>query len=259
MWSTLSLGFCLASAFSGALGARRVKKHSQKSLWGSKFEFWGSGDGADYWRPVNTSSRSAIESKIRSGAKRMSYDDLWTAYESVWNLLPGSCWKGISDIYSDDKCWTPGSGQCGNFHREGDCYCRGHIWPKSWWGGAKNDAYSDMFNVMPSDGYVNAKRGNLPFGEVSSANYVSSEGHKIGNGVFEPTDRVKGIVARSSLYMELRYGYSKGSSYTNLMLKWHRAHPSHSFEVAFNDRVEKKQGNRNPFIDFPGMAEGFLR
>jgi hypothetical protein len=218
----------------------------------------GSGDGAAYWNGVNTNSKSALASRIRSGARRISYSGLWTAYKSVWVGLPGGCSSGINDIYSK-KCWPAGTGQCGSFRREGDCYNREHSWPKSWWGGSKNDAYSDMFHVMPSDGYVNGKRSNLLFGEVGSASYVSSEGCKVGSGVFEPTDRVKGLVARGSLYMELRYGYSKGSSYKNLLLKWDREHPPTALEQEFNNRVQGKQGNRNPFIDFPGIAESVLR
>jgi len=218
----------------------------------------GSGDAAAYWNGVNTNSKSALASRIRSGARRISYGGLWTAYKSVWVGLPGGCSSGMNDIYSK-KCWVAGSGQCGSFRREGDCYNREHSWPKSWWGGSKNDAYSDMFHVMPSDGYVNGKRSNLLFGEVNSASYVSSEGCKVGGGVFEPTDRVKGLVARGSLYMNLRYGYSKGSSYTNLMLKWNREHPPTAFEQEFNNRVQDNQGNRNPFIDFPEIAEGILR
>jgi len=218
----------------------------------------GGGDADSYWSGVNTNSRSALQSRIRSGARRISYGGLWTAYKSVWVGLPGGCSSGVNDIYSA-KCWSPGSSQCGSYRREGDCYNREHSWPKSWWGGSKNDAYSDMFHVMPSDGYVNSKRSNLLFGEVNSASYVSNEGCKVGGGVFEPTDRVKGLVARGSLYMELRYGYSQGSSYKNLMLKWNRQHPPTAFEREFNNRVQGEQGNRNPFIDFPEIADSILR
>jgi len=218
----------------------------------------GSGDATSYWSGVNTNSRSALQSKIRSGAKRISYSGLWTSYKTVWVGLPGGCSSGVNDIYSK-KCWPAGSTQCGTFRREGDCYNREHSWPKSWWGGSKNDAYSDMFHVMPSDGYVNGKRGNLQYGEVSSPSYVSSEGNKQGGGKFEPTDRVKGLLARGSLWMELRYGYSEGSSYRNLMLKWHREHPPTNFEREFNNRVQVAQGNRNPFIDFPNIADSILR
>jgi endonuclease I len=56
------------------------------------------------------------------------------------------------------------------------------LWPKSWFGGfdyGKN-AQTDLFELWPSDGYVNGLRGNLPFGTVTTATYTSSNGCKIG-------------------------------------------------------------------------------
>jgi len=199
---------------------------------------------------------------MRSGAKRLSYGDLWTAYKSVWNNLPGKCQGSIFDIYST-KCWYPGDEQCGSYSKEGDCYNREHSWPKSWWGGAKNSAYSDMFHVMPSDGYVNGKRSALPFGKVGSVKYTSSEGHKVGScsqgTCFEPTDRTKGVVARGHLYVTTRYngeisGSEMSSSYKRLMLEWHNNFPPQAWEVEFNERVEGWQNNRNAFIDYPEIA-----
>lgn len=77
----------------------------------------------------------------------------------------------IPDIYSG-YCWrtdkiVPG-GECGNYQREGDCFNREHTWPKSWFGGfdAGDGAETDLFELNPSDGYVNGLRGNIPFGYV---------------------------------------------------------------------------------------------
>ena len=40
-----------------------------------------------------------------------------------------------------------------------------------------------------------------------------------------------------------------------LLMKWHRADPPSAREIARNNGVEAKQGNRNPFIDLPDLAE----
>ena len=67
------------------------------------------------------------------------------------------------------------SDHCGNYSGEGDCYNREHSWPKSWF----NDAYpmkSDLFQIYPTDGYVNSHRGNYPYGDVSSATWTSTNG-----------------------------------------------------------------------------------
>ena len=97
-------------------------------------------------------------------------------------------------------------GECGNYQREGDCYNREHIWPKSWFGGFDygQNAQTDFFELWPADGYVNGLRGNLPFGVVinSSVTYTSTNGCKIGtcedyNGqCFEPPNILKGDLSR---------------------------------------------------------------
>lgn len=220
-----------------------------------------------YWEGVSFSSQTVVKSKIRSGFRRIGYSGLWTAYKSVWVNLPGRCQNGVYDIYST-KCWTPGSDQCGSYRGEGDCYNREHSWPKSWWGGSKITPYSDVFHVMPSDGYVNGRRSSHPFGEVTNPTYVSSEGHKVGpcasGTCFEPTDRVKGTMARGHFYMSVRYrgeirGTTFSSSNATMLLNWHTANPPQAWEVEFNNRAYLSQRNRNPFIDFPDLAQQIFR
>ena len=93
--------------------------------------------------------------------------------------------------------------------------------------------------------------------------------------VFEPRVEVKGALARIYSYFATRYERenltswgSKGSSaftYTSypfltdwtldLLLKWHRNDPVDERELDRNDAVAKIQGNRNPFVDYPELAE----
>ena len=114
---------------------------------------------------------------------------------------------------------------------------------------------------------------------------IASSGYT-GN-VYEPDDEYKGDVARAVLYMVIRYATSdvcktyggSANSYpvttwsnamfssslsTNyglsdkakaVFLAWHRADPVSAKEVARNNGVEAKQGNRNPFIDLPDLVE----
>lgn len=223
-------------------------------------------------------SQAAIQTRLRSGVTKLSYSALWSAYKSVWVSLPGQCQGTVFDVYSL-KCWSQGTSQCGNYQREGDCYNREHSWPKSWWGGSTNSAYTDMFHVMPSDGYVNGRRSSHAFGEVNSPSYRSSEGHKVGScstsGIsgtcFEPTDRVKGLMARNYFYMTVRYagelsggsanvnGASLRSGTVSLLLKWNAMYPPQAWEVEFNNRAQGWQGNRNPFIDYPSLAQDLFR
>ena len=113
----------------------------------------------------------------------ISYDEAWAAFAKVDLALPAYPCSStnaseISDIYSN-FCWEtyhlPDSndtgGECGNYHKEGDCYNREHCWPKSWFGGFDHgaNAQSDLYELWPSDGYVNSRRGDLPFVYIDPA------------------------------------------------------------------------------------------
>lgn len=200
-----------------------------------------------------------------------SYSDLWTHFQKTDKKADGSVW----DIYSS-VVWTFITDQCGNYSGEGDCYNREHSFPKSWFGGEVLPMYTDLFHIYPTDGLVNNKRGNLPFGETSSPVYTSSNGSSVGlsstegysGSVFEPIDEYKGDLARSYFYMAVRYysedGNWPGSDMTdgaepvewalNLLIRWHENDPVSSKENNRNDSVFTIQGNRNPFIDNPGYA-----
>ncbi|MBR3697948.1 MAG: endonuclease [Bacteroidales bacterium] len=180
----------------------------------------------------------------------------------------------IIDIYSnyhwelDDNCTS-------NYHKEGDCWNREHTWPQSWFN-EKNGPKSDLFHVYPTDGYVNNRRSNYPYGEVSNPSYTSGNGSKLGpctvsgysGTVFEPIDEYKGDIARSFFYMSVRY-YGEDSDWSSsdmtnkseirswalaMLLAWSDNDPVSAKEMARNNAVYGYQGNRNPFIDNPEYA-----
>ena len=178
-----------------------------------------------------------------------------------------------------------------NSSSEGNGWNREHIFANSWFGGNSNPAFSDLFNLFPSDIYVNSLKANLPLGEVSSNTVLGLTLSKIGpdaNGcsnncnsgasgdVFEPADQYKGDFARAFLYMAVKYeGQAMiwedesacgdqvmtgdpfkfyTSCYLNLMIKWHVQDPPDQLELDRNNAIFNIQGNRNPFIDNPQYA-----
>ncbi len=208
-----------------------------------------------------------------------SYSSLFGYFESTDMKPDGSVW----DMYSDNPNGNEpyiyhfvDADQCGNYSGEGDCFNREHSWPKSWF----NDQmpmYTDLFHLYPTDGYVNNRRGNYPFGEVGTASWTSMNGSKVGNSVFpgysgtvfEPIDEYKGDFARTYFYMSVRY-YGEdagwpGSDQTTgsqlkpwalqMMLEWNQADPVSDKEIDRNNAVYNIQSNRNPFIDHPEYAE----
>ena len=218
----------------------------------------------------------------------LSYDGAWKAFAKVDKHLPGyPCSPDdpdmIPDIYSS-FCWkpehnvpAPGRGECGNYKKEGGCFNREHSWPKSWFGGfsAGHGAQTDLFELWPSDGYVNNLRGNLPLGYVKegTVSYTSSNGCKIGKcktdesagNCFEVADNLKGDLARTYFYLSMAYwktwscctgpGYDKWDMAPFMeadMREWHDKDPVDDQERARNDEIYTNwQLNRNPFIDHP--------
>lgn len=216
-------------------------------------------------------------------------------YSAIWTLVKDADLDNyyendgsILDVYSekpasnDDVNFTKVSDQCGQYKQEGDCYNREHSFPKSWFGGAVEPMYSDGHHLFATDGFVNSKRSNWPFGEVGNSTYVSSNGSKLGtassslgyNGtVFEPIDEFKGDFARAYFYMATRYenivsnwqensinsdAVLDGSSTTvfepwllTMLKRWHQEDPVSAKEHERNEAIYQFQGNRNPYIDHP--------
>ncbi len=155
---------------------------------------------------------------------------------------------------------------------------REHSLPKSWWGGSTNiPAYVDLYHLYPAEAAANQKKSNYPLGEISSqtwTNGVSSLGRGVNSGgasyVFEPADEYKGDFARTYFYMVTCYqdmnwvttwqvangAYPSLQQWAiDLLLKWHRNDPVSEKEINRNEAVYKVQNNRNPFIDYPELAE----
>ena len=203
------------------------------------------------------------------------YDNLWTDFEQTDKHTDGTVW----DIYSNYTFHFT-SDQCGNYNSEGDCFNREHSFPKSWFNDA-SPMYSDLFHIYPSDGYVNGQRSNLPYGEVGSATYTSTNGCKKGNNtygsytgtVFEPADEYKGDLARTYFYMVTCYENLVASWETNetgadamlngtsfpafedwslqMLIDWNDQDPVSQKEIDRNNAIYNIQGNRNPYIDHP--------
>jgi len=181
--------------------------------------------------------------------------------------------RGVIDAYSG--IFVPGtSKEGGDYPERGDENGDGfpdkagmnveHTWPQSLFNKALPER-SDIHHLMATFMHPNSVRGHMPFGIVTgAADYENKAGAKRGNGVFEPPDAVKGVVARKQLYFYSRYKNSRMFGRTSvvywnqqieLFLKWNREYPPDSVEMRRNDFAEKWQGNRNPYIDDHLLAD----
>lgn len=256
MKRTLLLSFCISVASLG--------------IWAQ-----GPNNSGTYYKNADGKSGAALKTAlfniISKKTKNLEYGELLYMYPATDTRSDGY----VRDWYSNATKFSHLDETCGSYSGEGDCYNREHTVPQSW--GAPK---ADIVHVVPTDGYVNNRRGNLPFGEVGTVKYKSKNGYsKVGackttgysGQVFEPNDEVKGDIARIYFYMTTCYeGTCKnwgndvftGTTYQplaqwvyDMMVRWSKLDPVDDVEIARNNAIARRdvQGNRNPFVDYPGL------
>lgn len=229
-----------------------------------------------YYQAANGLSGQALKTKlftiISKKTHSPSYDELLELYKKTDTRADGY----VRDWYSNTTKFTHIKDKAGSYQKEGDVYNREHTVPQSW-----GPPKADIVHVVPTDGYVNNRRSNYPFGEVGNATYTSNNGYcKLGScktagysgTVFEPNDEVKGDIARIYFYMATCYeneaaswsGAFGGTKYQpmaqwtfDMMVRWSKLDPIDDVERARNNAIAKSdvQGNRNPFVDYPGLED----
>ena len=229
-----------------------------------------------YYQAANGLSGQALKTKlftiISKKTHSPSYDELLELYKKTDTRADGY----VRDWYSNTTKFTHIKDKAGSYQKEGDVYNREHTVPQSW-----GPPKADIVHVVPTDGYVNNRRSNYPFGEVGTVSYQSNNGYsKLGScktagysgTVFEPNDEVKGDIARIYFYMATCYeneasswsGAFGGTKYQpmaqwtfDMMVRWSKLDPVDDVERARNNVVAQTdvQGNRNPFVDYPGLED----
>ena len=237
-----------------------------------------------YYSPANGKKGSALKTALCSiiyNRTEKSYNYLWTAFKTTDVRSNGKIW----DMYSNITNYTPVTSGS-SYSDEGDCYNREHSFPQSWFG-SNTPMYTDLHHIYPTDGKVNGMRANYPFGETNGETYKSANNFsKLGactysgytGRVFEPADEYKGDFARTYFYMvtcyeeKLQDWYNgnadgvratiNGTKYPafqtwqlNMLMAWATSDPVSQKEIDRNNAVAGIQGNRNPFIDYPGLEQ----
>ena len=232
-----------------------------------------------YYQAADGKSGAALKTAlcgiISKQKKTPSYNDFIEIYKTTDTRADGK----VRDWYSNATNYVHDKDKAGSYSAEGDCYNREHLVPQDW-GASKA---GDVTYVVPTDGFVNGKRSNLPLGEVKKPSWQSKNGYsKVGactvtgysSTVFEPNDEVKGDIARIYFYMATRYENTctnwTGAMFTtkdsyqplaawayDMLVRWSRLDPVDDVEVARNNAIAQDniQGNRNPFVDYPGLED----
>ena len=206
------------------------------------------------------------------GGKGAGYT--WSGF-AVTDVMPDG---SVRDRYSDVHREFDGLNAVAGMNIE-------HIWANSWWGHTVNNAYCDLFNLYPADGPANGRKSNNPIGIVDGAIAYDNGVTKVGKSssystdqiitAWEPADEWKGDFARTYFYMATIYQHMKDewqtteglltvdpTSWTTmrpwvyeLMLQWAEADPVDDIERERNEAICGIQGNRNPYVDYPELAD----
>jgi endonuclease I len=214
------------------------------------------------------------------GHTKLSYDNCWTALRTA-DQNPANSGQVIG-IYSRKGIWKSyqdGSSTCGGF--PDDCWNREHVYPKSRGDfGTSSGAGTDLHALRAEDRSVNTARSNKNFLAGGSA-VTDCTSCKTTSTAFEPPNASKGAVARMMFYMATRYNGDADSNSINLLLlngspgdpagstgnlgdlatlkSWNNLYPPSSEEINRNNIIQNYyQGNRNPFIDTPSLANSLF-
>lgn len=233
-----------------------------------------------YYTPAEGKKKAELKTALHAiimNAKVLNYGggagSTWSGFAQTDVRADGTVW----DMYSNNKVPANGNYAPSGMNIE-------HSFPKSWWGGDERQAYKDLYNLNPSDATANSAKSNYTMAVVDGTVSFTNGMIKVGKSnsrpgglidAWEPSDEYKGDFARGYMYMVTCYeDYSNDWVTTSalnelekntyptfqqwayeLLLKWSQQDPVSDKEINRNNAVYKIQGNRNPFIDYPELAE----
>lgn len=198
----------------------------------------------------------------------------WAGFKAADCLEDGQ----VRDRYSNEVRYFDGLNAVDGMNIE-------HVFANSWWGHTVNNAYCDLFNLFPSDATANGRKSNNPIGMVTEVPAYDNGVIKVGRSssyrsdslitVWEPADRWKGDFARTFFYMATCYEDFVDEWQTtegllvveknryptlrpwvvSMLMDWSHNDPVDEIERNRNEIVYGIQGNRNPFVDYPQLAD----
>jgi hypothetical protein len=172
----------------------------------------------------------------------------------------------IKDVYCH-KIFSSNSGvKPGAIPNNNQINCE-HTWPQSKFSSnyPKDTQKSDLHHLFPTDSKANSIRGNFDFAEISTDSgklsdddcSASKSGVSAAGGsddLFEPPTEHKGNVARALFYFSVRYKIKIPATEEIVLRRWNDLDPIDNAEEVRNEQIYFAQGSRNPFIDFPELA-----
>lgn len=221
--------------------------------------------------------RARLHAEAREGARIIPYSSSTRADTSdalaVLDAVPGNT-NQVRLIYSTAVLATSSFSATTGWNRE-------HLWPNSYGLDDIEPSFSDLHNLRACDANVNSARGNKWYdlssaaeGGIRSPAHAEAPACTTDSNSWEPPVAQRGEIARSLFYMAIRYeGGVAGEPDLELvedvarisasgtvmgrlstLLHWNREDPPDDAERARDAAVQRIQGNRNPFVANPGLA-----
>ena len=242
----------------------------------------------DYYQEANGKSSEQLKEALHQIISNHTVFPYTSSSTDTWDILQLSDQDPENHdnmilVYtgrSQDKEYRDGSGNYSQYENgngtQNNSWNREHVWPKSHGFPDEDDnAYTDVHNLKPSDRSVNSSRGTKDY-DFGGSQHSEASDCLTDSDSWEPSDFVKGDIARILFYMVVRYdpGYDHNNNsfdlelvdYTTLgnndpilgklssLIQWHFDDPVDDFEINRNEVIFGFQQNRNPFIDHPNLV-----
>lgn len=199
-------------------------------------------------------------------------------WDAFWYTDRNENDNSVVDMYSNNKRYFNPSNKTASV---ADCDIE-HMFPNSWFGGESGNkhAYCDLHHLVPADYSANRSKSNRGPGVPTDTTFNNGvwvngrDANRSNLEVFCPPDEYKGDFARAFFYLATTYGdtavwqkeavpnHMSNTGWQeflpltrDLLLEWNRQDPVSAKEVIRMNEVYHIQGNRNPFIDYPCLAE----
>ena len=251
--------------------------------------------GSELWSAVSSATNKGFKTLGYNGLwTAYKTSDVYPSDPSNPDYISsraGKIWDMYGDCvftYSSDQCGTY-SGVCDCYNREhsipkswfgGGTSGIGcdifHLVPTD--GKINGVRSNDEFGVVNGGENWNGNKSGSAGSWSTDKKTIASSANEVINGsghVFEPLDKYKGDFARGYFGTIVKWQLSNmtsGNSFFNgiydathyygltkkavvLLMKWHREDPVSQKEIDRNNGIQATQGNRNPFIDYPYLAE----
>ena len=268
-----------------------VKVHSQSDFGSSFNPTYGivqANIPQDYYQEANGKSSEQLKEVLYQIISNHTVFPYTSSSTDTWDILQLSDQDPQNHdnmilVYtgrSQDKGYRDGSGNYSQYENgngtQNNSWNREHVWPKSHGFPDEDDnAYTDVHNLKPSDRSVNSSRGTKDY-DYGGSQHSEATDCLTDSDSWEPSDSVKGDIARILFYMVVRYdpGYDHNNNSFDLelvdyttpgnndpilgklssLIQWHFDDPVDDFEINRNEVIFGFQQNRNPFIDHPNLV-----